>query len=223
MAGTAKDRLDRISQRPVADTDRVPELAVPAPRLLTARLRVELATPEHAGQYAAHFARNREHFAPWEPPRGDVESADYWRARLAAGVAEFEAGRGVTLAAFPRDSAEPLVARINFSQISRGVFQSCMLGYAIDREHEGRGLMHEALAASIDWLFGAMRLHRVQANHLPENERSARLLARLGFVREGLAPEYLFINGAWRDHVLNARINPRFEVSTFGTEVRPAA
>jgi [ribosomal protein S5]-alanine N-acetyltransferase len=30
------------------------------------------------------------------------------------------------------------------------------------------------------------------------------LLARLGFVVEGVAKEYLFIDGAWRDHVLTA-------------------
>jgi ribosomal-protein-alanine N-acetyltransferase len=194
-----------------------------SPLLLTARLRMELAAPEHAERYAEHFARNRQHLAPWEPKRDGVESAQYWRARLADGLAEFEAGRGVQLAAMARDIDGPLIARINFSQISRGVFQSCMLGYAIDREHEGRGLMHEALAASIDWLFETMKLHRVQANHLSENERSARLLARLGFVREGLARDYLFINGAWRDHVLNARINPRFDASVFATDGPPVS
>jgi ribosomal-protein-alanine N-acetyltransferase len=88
-----------------------------------------------------------------------------------------------------------------------------MLGFAIDREFEGRGLMREALAASIDWLFGTLNLHRVQASHRPENERSRRLLARLGFEREGLARQYLFIDGAWRDHVINAKLNPNFDLS----------
>ena len=42
------------------------------------------------------------------------------------------------------------------------------------------------------------------ANHLPRNERSARLLARLGFEREGYARRYLQIAGVWEDHVLTA-------------------
>ena len=60
-------------------------------------------------------------------------------------------------------------------------------------------------------MFDVKGLHRIQANHLPENARSAALLARLGFVREGLAKDYLFIGNAWRDHVLNALTNPRFD------------
>jgi len=57
-------------------------------------------------------------------------------------------------------------------------------------------------------VFDAMQLHRIMANYRPENERSARLLARLGFEKEGEARAYLRINGVWADHVLTALINP---------------
>ena len=86
-----------------------------------------------------------------------------------------------------------------------------MVGYQIDREFEGRGLMREALSTAIDELFSPhVNLHRVQANVRPENVRSLGLLERLGFVREGLARDYLYIDGAWRDHVTTARLNPAF-------------
>jgi ribosomal-protein-alanine N-acetyltransferase len=67
--------------------------------------------------------------------------------------------------------------------------------------------MDEALAAGLDWAFGELGLHRVMANYLPRNERSGRLLARLGFEREGYAREYLKIAGRWEDHVLTAKIS----------------
>ncbi len=191
-------------------------MAPAAPQLVTQRLYLELASPAHAALHARHFIRNREHFARWNPPLEDVESEGFWSRALASAVADFEAGRSVRLVALPRDAAaEVMVARINFTQIVRGAFHSCMLGFAVDHEYEGRGLMTEAVAASIDWLFDSLNLHRVQASHLTENERSRRLLARLGFVTEGLAREYLFIAGAWRDHVINARLNPRFDASVF--------
>lgn len=189
---------------------------MPAPQLATSRLYIELASPVHAALHAAFFSRNREHLARWDPPRGDVGSESYWKRALAASLREFEAGRSVPLVVLPREAAPlVLVARINFTQIVRGAFHSCMLGFAVDREFEGQGLMREALAASIDWLFDTYNLHRVQASHRTENERSRGLLARLGFAPEGLARDYLFIDGAWRDHVINARLNPRFDASVF--------
>ena len=195
---------------------------MPAPRLATDRLSVELATPAHAALHAGFFARNREHFARWDPPRGAVESVAYWARTLAASMREFEAGSSVPLVVLPRQTAQDLlVGRINFTQIARGAFHSCMLGFAVDHGFEGRGLMYEALEASIDWLFDTLNLHRVQAAHRPENERSRLLLARLGFVREGLARDYLFIDGAWRDHVINARLNPRFDESVFSRRRAP--
>jgi ribosomal-protein-alanine N-acetyltransferase len=71
--------------------------------------------------------------------------------------------------------------------------------------------MAEALRATNEFVFREMRLHRIMANYRPENVRSGKLLERLGFVREGLAKDYLFIDGAWRDHILTALVNPRFD------------
>lgn len=84
-------------------------------------------------------------------------------------------------------------------------------GYAMDASFEGRGLMREALEAVVAHAFSpALNLHRIQANVRPENRRSLGLPQRLGFEEEGLAREYLFIDGAWRDHRMFARRNPAF-------------
>ena len=95
---------------------------------------------------------------------------------------------------------------MTLSNVVRGPFQACLLGYGIGASWHGRGLMHEALEATLAWAFGELDLHRVMANYLPLNERSARLLARLGFEREGYARAYLKIAGQWEDHVLTAKI-----------------
>jgi ribosomal-protein-alanine N-acetyltransferase len=188
------------------------------PTLFTPRLHIVLARSTHAAQHATYFVRNQEHFRRWEPPRPDRwQTVAYWEQQLALAESEFVSGRAAGFALFLRDDeGGRLVGRVNFSQIFRGAFQSCMLGYQIDADHEGRGLMHEALLACIDYAFGELRLHRIQANYMPENERSARLLARLAFRREGYANEYLFIDGAWRDHVLTARLNPKFDPGGIG-------
>jgi [ribosomal protein S5]-alanine N-acetyltransferase len=186
------------------------------PVLTTPRLRIAHVQPGHEAETADFFARNRAHFARWDPPApGDFYSVGFWERSIARSVEDFAADRAVRLDLF--DASVPdsrvVIGRMGFSQIARGPFQSCMLGYQIDSNHEGRGLMHEALTAAVRYMFDVKRLHRIQANHLPENTRSAALLARLGFVREGLAKDYLFIVDAWRDHVLNALINPAFDAT----------
>ena len=71
-----------------------------------------------------------------------------------------------------------------------------------------KGLMAEALERALRHVFEELELHRVEANYQPTNERSGRLLRRLGFVVEGYSRDYLFIDGAWRDHVRTALTRP---------------
>jgi ribosomal-protein-alanine N-acetyltransferase len=71
----------------------------------------------------------------------------------------------------------------------------------------GQGIIKEALGAVIQHAFEVLRLHRIMANYVPTNQRSARVLARQGFSIEGYARAYLFIDGAWQDHVLTSLTN----------------
>lgn len=186
------------------------------PILVSPRLRIAHTRPGYEAELVAFFERNRGHFSAWDPPApADFYSVAFWERGIARSVDDFAADRSVRFDLF--DAATPesqvVIGRIGFSQIFRGPFQACVLGYQIDAAYEGKGLMYEALREAIRYIFEVKALHRVQANHLPQNQRSAALLARLGFVREGLAKDYLFIDGAWRDHVLNALVNPAFDAS----------
>jgi [ribosomal protein S5]-alanine N-acetyltransferase len=184
---------------------------VPVPVLCTDRLEITLPAPEAAPRVLAFYQRNRDHLEPWEPPRPpEAWTEGHWRRVLARNLDEQDAGVSCRMFLFGRDGgvAGPILGQAALSQIFRGPFCSCMLGYALDRDHVGQGLMTEALQAVLDYAFGPLGLHRVQANYVPTNERSGATLRRLGFVVEGYARDYLYIAGAWRDHVLTARLNP---------------
>ena len=186
------------------------------PTLVTARLTIEHVQSRHAPLLGEFFLRNEAHLARWDPPRpAGIGTAEFWQAECERAVAEHNDGLVARWILFQLDDESQVIGRINYTQIARGPFQSCVLGYALDSVFEHRGLMHEGLSATIAHVFEVMRLHRIQASHRPENERSGRLLQRLGFRREGLAPQYLFIDGAWRDHVINALINPNFDDAIF--------
>ena len=184
--------------------------------LTTTRLVLEPMAPPHAQQLAQFFVRNEEHLRPWDPPRPrGINDVEFWDGEARRAVEDHAEGAVARWVLLLRGDPGRIVGRVNFTQVVRGPFQSCMLGYAVDAKCQGQSLMHEALEAALGYAFEVMRLHRVQANHLPENQRSARLLQRLGFRVEGLARDYLFINGAWRDHVLTALTYPGFDARIY--------
>lgn len=89
---------------------------------------------------------------------------------------------------------------INLNEIVRGAFGNAYLGYYCMHGFEGRGLMREGLGLMIDYAFGPLALHRLEANIQPRNRASIALVQGLGFSLEGLSPRYLKIDGDWRDH-----------------------
>ena len=151
---------------------------------------------------------NRMHLSAWEPLRAasfytleDVElQLRQMREQLAGG--------GAVHWLLARQGSTELIGLCSFTNIVRGPFQACHLGFSLSEEHQGKGYMAEALQAAIAHIFQSIGLHRIMANYQPANVRSAALLQRLGFEREGLARRYLKINGHWADHVLTSLINP---------------
>ena len=182
------------------------------PSLRTERLVLRIAGPGDADKCVAFNSENREFLAPWEPPMlpSSFDLEAQWTARQRAVDASL-AGTGYSFAMCPADlEAEraPIIGWVNFSNVVRQVFQACYLGYRLDRRMQGHGLMNEALRAGIDYMFNTQRLHRIMANYMPHNQKSANVLRRLGFTVEGSAKSYLFIAGQWRDHVLTSLVNP---------------
>ena len=180
--------------------------------LLTPRLRL-VAADESLGAALADFHdRNRVHLAPWDPP---TEPGFYTTAvqtrRLRNAAAAFAAGTGLRYLLQPIGDATRVIGTVHFSNIVRGAFQSCNLGYALDQAFEGQALMTEALRCAIGEVFSPrVNVHRIQAAYRPENWRSAEVLKRLNFHDEGVCPDYLFIDGLWRVHRLVALLNKGF-------------
>ena len=182
--------------------------------ILSERLLLFPQGREHLQDLRTYYLDNAAHLDPWEPARSDdFHSKAAWRARLAATAEDHKQGRALKLVIRAREGGK-ILGVCNYSNIIRGSFQACHLGYSLAQSAQGQGIMYEALEASLQHVFTRLNLHRVMANYIPENERSGRLLARLGFEKEGMAKNYLHINGVWRDHILTAKINPMFRYTT---------
>ncbi len=182
--------------------------AVDVPNLVGARIVARVATPDDVPAILQFYDANRDHLAKWDPiPPPDFDTPDFWRERLALDAEELAHDRSMRLHLFRRDDGT-LIGASNYTSIVRGAWHCCNLGYKLGHAWEGQGLMREALELGIAHAFGPLNLHRIQANYMPHNTRSGALLARLGFVREGLARDYLRIAGTWQDHVLTSLTNP---------------
>ena len=179
------------------------------PVLKTRRLSVRLAAGPDAPQIVDYFERNREFFRPTDPVRpAEFFTESFWRDQANRALQEFHRDLAVRFVLFGENGR--VVGTANFTQIYRGPFQACFLGYGLDEMEQGKGLMTEALEAAISYVFDELNLHRIMANYMPHNAKSAAVLKRLGFEIEGQARDYILINGQWRDHVLTSRINPRW-------------
>lgn len=88
----------------------------------------------------------------------------------------------------------------NLSEIVRGPFQNAYLAFYGHSAHQGRGFMSEGLSLVLKAAFTDVKLHRLEANIQPGNDRSRALVERNGFRLEGFSPRYLKVGGRWRDH-----------------------
>jgi len=160
-------------------------------------------------RYARYYTRNREFLQPFSP-RFDsgMFSATEWEASIPLIQQQFAGG---TAARFVLVEGDDIIGVANLTQMPRSPSYSALLGYTLSEQHQGRGLMNSALADILHWAFRIRQLHRVMANYMPRNERSGRLLRKLGFQVEGYARDYLLINGEWEDHVLSSLTNTEWK------------
>ncbi|MEU6313909.1 GNAT family protein [Streptomyces sp. NPDC047014] len=159
-----------------------------------------------AAGLAEAFARNRAAMAHVEPVRPDAFYTERGqRERIEGVLAERDAGRIVSYVLVEAAGGAP-VGALNLGSLIRGPLCGGIVGYWVDRAWQGRGLATAALEEVCRIAREELGLHRVEAGTLVDNLASQRVLAKAGFEQYGLAPRYLHINGAWRDHRLFQRI-----------------
>jgi ribosomal-protein-alanine N-acetyltransferase len=175
----------------------------------TERLTVRLPQAADMPEIVSYYRNNREHLQPFSPTFApDFLNEAMWLEQVRIRTREHAAGESFRAFLFARDAPDRIAGNLNLTQVHRGALQSCVLGYNLARDEQGKGYMTEAVNGAVGFAFERWRLHRVTATHMPRNARSAAVLQRCGFQIEGLAPAYLLINGKWEDHVVTSILNP---------------
>ncbi len=176
------------------------------PRLSGATVYLRAPRRRDWREWAELRAVSRAHLVPWEPVwPDDALSRAAYRRRLQRLNEERARDQGHGYLIFRRGD-DAMLGGIGLSAIRRGVAQIGAVGYWIGLPYARQGYMTDALRTLIGFAFLDLALHRLEAACQPDNLPSQALLRACGFREEGRARGYLRINGAWRDHLLFARL-----------------
>jgi ribosomal-protein-alanine N-acetyltransferase len=144
---------------------------------------------------------NRAWLKPWEATNPEAPQSFDFKGMTRSLLRQYDQQIGVP---FVIEVDGEVVGQLNVANILYGAVSSAVIGYWLVPAVAGRGVAPTAVALATDYLMKQMHLHRVEINIVPENQKSLRVVEKLGFRHEGLKRNYIHINGSWRDHFVFA-------------------
>ena len=189
-----------------------------SPTVSDGGITLRLIRQRDAGEWREVRRRNRDWLQPWEaslPPEASL-------------ITEVPATFGEMVRRMRRDARAGrllpwaiivdgrFAGQLTVGGITYGSLRSAYIGYWIDKELAGRGIMPAAVAMACDFCLDVVRLHRIEINIRPENTASLRVVEKIGLRKEGERPKFLHIDGEWRDHVTYVVVSGEFPEGVLG-------
>lgn len=173
------------------------------------RLILRVLFEQHAPLTAEFYRRNWAFLAGWEPNMSS-QNADLMtqQSSLHYEFEQLKLGRFIRYWYAPKERPDFLYGTVCFQNILPRPFSRCEIGYKQDRNHQGNGYATEAVGTAIRHLFTEGGLHRIEALAECQNLSSLRLLERLGFEREGVCRQSVYLRNGWQDCYRYALLNP---------------
>lgn len=174
----------------------------------TQRLVLRQIDESWSEEVLQYYDRNRHFLSEWEPQRSEeFYTLKFQKNFLQEDVKANKSGKILRLWITGKNDKRKIIGCITFNLIVRGVLQSCILGYKLDKDEINKGLITEGIQKAIDVVFNELNLHRIEAPILPINTASIKVVSKLGFENEDLSKKYIKVNGKWEDHTRWALIN----------------
>ena len=175
----------------------------------TDRLILKVLSAQDAPMVYQFYLQNQNFLEPFEPARpNNFYSESFHHSNLSYEYRGFLNMSYLRYWLFTKENPDTPIGTFCFSNIIRGAFQKCTLGYKLGKSYCHLGDMQEAISHIIPHVFKDLKLHRIEAYVQPENQPSVNLLSRLGFKEEGYLASYAQICGEWKDHLVFSLIFP---------------
>ena len=178
----------------------------------TDRLLLKSPHEATAAAIADYYSKNREFLSEFSPMRpAEFYTEDYQETERCEQEKNWEKQKDYRFYICRKEEERKIIGTIALTNLVRGVFQSCFLGYQLDGDHINSGYMTEATKRIIKFAFDELCLHRIEGNIIPRNYASRAVVEKCGFVNEGTSRKYLKINGVWEDHIHYVILNEAIE------------
>lgn len=167
----------------------------------TDRLLLRILKPEAAGAVLDFYLRDRIYFEQYEPDR----MPQFYTQNFQKSMLRFEYNAAIKLTSVRfyvslKSDPDYIIGTVCFHNIQKNVYSSCEIGYKFSSAYQHLGYASEAVDKVLEVIFSDIQLHRVMAMVLPNNFASIRMLERLGFEKEGISRDHLFLHGSYKDH-----------------------
>lgn len=173
----------------------------------TKRLKLCICTRLHAPLVLDFYRRNFDDLKLYEPITDSAKTLNYHKSSLAYEYQLFEKKEFVRFYMFEKTNPLTVIGTVSYRSIQRYNYDSCIIGYKVDKNFRRLGYAHEAIARTDRIMFEDYSLHRIEANVLPDNQASINLLLSLNYQNEGLLREKIRLQGEWKDHYMFSHLS----------------
>lgn len=142
--------------------------------------------------------QNREHLRQWLNWMDKVTAVSDTRSFIRGALADAEDGVGFVFGIW-HERGLVGAADVNISQDNIGENRTAAIGYWLDRDHQGRGIMTRCVKALVRYGFEELGLHRIEVRAATGNVRSRAIPERLGFKLDGVLREAEWVNDHFED------------------------
>ena len=162
------------------------------PTLLTPRLLLRKMLKQDSGDmYAYASLPEVSEYLLWQPH----ESEAYTRRYLSYLQSRYRAGDFHDWAVTWRADGT-MIGTCGFTRFDIGA-NCAEIGYVLNPRFWGMGIAPEAARAVLRFGFTELRLHRIEAHYMLGNDRSRRVMEKLGMTFEGIARDSIFVRGKY--------------------------
>ena len=164
-------------------------------------LKLCILLEDSADQVLNFYSDNKIYFEPYEIDKPeDFYTVKFQQRLLNAEHNGFLQGNFVRFFMFDKTFPDVIIGTVSFSNIKRGAFYSCQIGYKIDNAYQNQGYGYKMLKEAIKVIINEYNIHRIEAYISLDNPASEALVQKLGFQNEGIAYSYVKLQDKWVDH-----------------------